>query len=404
VGDLQAGLYGNVRDDLIRKGMDEQTAGRLAAHFANRYAGALPNEAMSANARKIANFVLFSRSFTLGNLGVMKDMLTGFPRDIAAQIERDAGDMALRAGRSVARRRAIAAFALDIALLYVGNSLLQSALDKMKRDKSLEEILHGYAERFDELVNRTKENPLAVLASPMESLGSLAPNSRNEPGKEDRILYGDDGNGTNIYMRLPTGKIGEEFRDWLSSPLEMLLRKQGTFMRPITQTITNDKGFGQRVYNPDDSSWSGVAKNIGRVVWNFMSQQVPADSIRAGIDWANGTGTDVDKLKVLGPLVGVTFSKGAPGGPEVGEMYHENQVHRGLVADIMPDVKRALKAGNKDEARTLMESVNMTPAEIHRVIKREDDPSSRLSPGALKNYKKHASDESKQRMEELKGR
>jgi hypothetical protein len=91
IADLQAGLYVNIRGDLVGKGMDQQTASRVAAHYANRYAGALPKEAMSEMATKVANTMLFSRSFTLGNLGVMKDMLTGLPKDVLAQIERDGG-------------------------------------------------------------------------------------------------------------------------------------------------------------------------------------------------------------------------------------------------------------------------------------------------------------------------
>src|SRR5205823_1587841 len=65
VGDLQMGLYTNFRDDMRAKGVDPQTSARVAAHLANRYAGALPIEAMSNNARKIANMLMFSRSFTL---------------------------------------------------------------------------------------------------------------------------------------------------------------------------------------------------------------------------------------------------------------------------------------------------------------------------------------------------
>jgi hypothetical protein len=47
IADLQMGLYTNFRADAIAKGIDQQTASRMAAHFANRYAGALPKEAMS---------------------------------------------------------------------------------------------------------------------------------------------------------------------------------------------------------------------------------------------------------------------------------------------------------------------------------------------------------------------
>jgi hypothetical protein len=55
VADLQAGLASNLRDEYTAKGIDRQTATRMAAHQANRFAGALPNEAMSAMARKVAN-------------------------------------------------------------------------------------------------------------------------------------------------------------------------------------------------------------------------------------------------------------------------------------------------------------------------------------------------------------
>lgn len=103
IADLQMGLYVNMRRDLIRKGHDPLTASRVAAHFANRYAGALPIEAMSAAARKFANMLLFSRTFTLGNLGAMKDMLTGLPRDVQAQILRDAGPEALGKIKGFAR-------------------------------------------------------------------------------------------------------------------------------------------------------------------------------------------------------------------------------------------------------------------------------------------------------------
>src|SRR6185437_10625132 len=103
-------------------------------------------EAMSEMATKVSNFALFSRSFTLGNLGVMKDMLTGLPKDVLAQIERDAGfkagsiegageegavQQAVTSAKSIARRKAISIVALDVGLMYAGNSMLQSAFHVM---------------------------------------------------------------------------------------------------------------------------------------------------------------------------------------------------------------------------------------------------------------------------------
>jgi hypothetical protein len=401
VGDLQAGLYANMKETLIDKGLDEQSAGRLAAHFANRYAGALPNEAMSVNARKIANFVLFSRSFTLGNLGALKDIVTGMPKDVQSQIKMDAGEAALKLGKSIARKKAAMAFALDLALLYAGNSLLQDALDKMKRDKSLGEIGQGYADRLHRLVSKVKENPLS-LVDPFYIPDHLSSTAENEPGKEDRIHYGDEDTGTAVYMRLPTGKIGEEFKGWIKSPLETIKRKEGTIMRPITQTIENDKGFGRRVYDPEAEGIKGAVKNLGRIVWNFMTQQVPADSIQAASDWASGHADETDKLKAAGPLVGLTFSKGAPGGPAVGEQYYVERKHQGDVMDIMPDVNRALKLGDRDRAIEMMENVKMTPQEILNVIRKNEAPESRLNNRSLKKFNQRASDDEKERMDRLR--
>jgi hypothetical protein len=90
----------------------------MAAHQANRFAGALPNEAMSAMARKVANLSLFSRTFTLGNMGVMKDMFTGLPKDVQAQIGAMPGSWPHQTAVSLARRKAVHAFVLDIALMY----------------------------------------------------------------------------------------------------------------------------------------------------------------------------------------------------------------------------------------------------------------------------------------------
>lgn len=401
IGDLQAGIYGNVKSDMMKKGMDEQTAGRLAAHFANRYAGALPNEAMSVNSRKIANFVLFSRSFTLGNIGVMKDMITGLPKDVQSQIKMDIGELGLKAANSVARRKAMMAFGLDIALLYAGNSLLQDALDYLKRDKSMSDIEQGYVDRFSKLMGKVKENPMTLL-NPLSNVQSLTSNSENEPGKEKRIHFGTDDGGTSTYLRLPTGKIGEEFEGWLTSPLDTLLRKQGTVMRPITQTIENDKGFGRRVYDPNAEGMGGAAKNIGRIVWNLMSQQLPMDSATAAHDWMTGHADDTDKLKAVGPLFGMTFSKGAPGGPAVGEMYASDRRHMGEVADIMPDVHRQIKLGNEDAARDLMDSVGMTPKEIAALLRKDENPGSRLSKNGMKRFNLHASDEEKEKMDQLR--
>ena len=397
VGDLQAGIYANMKPYLMRKGLSEADAGRMAAHWANRFAGALPNESMSATARKVANLMLFSRSFTVGNLGVMKDMFTGMPKDVQAQIRMGSGELALKAAKSAGRRKAIAAFVLDIGLMYAMNSMLQDWLDHEKRGKSMSAIERGYLDRFSASMSELADKPFS--RSPFAVIGDIMSNSENEPGKERRIHWGTDDNGTEQYIRMPVGKIGEEFEGWMTSPLETFKKKLSQFSRPLEQTFTNDKGFGQRVYNPDAEGLSGMAETAGRVVANIMKAQIPFDQAQSAVDWYNGAANDADKAKILSPLAGITFSNGAPGGPAVGEMYDASRKHQSAVADIMPAAKRALKLGDEDLARSLMESAHMTPKEIGKVITHQEVPESRLNKRALKEFYKHADDEQKARMD-----
>ena len=86
--------------------------------------------------------------------------------------------------------------------------------------------------------------------------------SQNEPGKQNRILVGYSKDGTAIYMRSPIGKIGEEFVGWPTQPLEMLRRKEGTFARPAFEIMSNDRGFGRKVYDPYAKTWGDTAKNM----------------------------------------------------------------------------------------------------------------------------------------------
>lgn len=401
VGDLQAGLYGAMREKEIQKGVDPAVAGKLAAHFANRFAGALPNEAMSAGARKVANLLMFSRTFTLGNLGLMKDMITGLPRDIQAQIRTASGDLAAAAATSRARRIAIASFIVDIGLMYMGNSLMQDAIKKMKGDKTWSEIGRGYAERLHKLLERTGDHPLDTLSNPFDVMNSLSSTSENEPGKEDRIRVGTQDDGTAIYVRLPTGKVGEDFKNWITKPLITAKAKESQLVRPLQAIWNNDNGIGQRIYDPDAKGIGGVLTNAGRIAKLFVTQMVPTDAIKGAMDWEGGKASTVDKLKVAGPLVGLTFSKGAPGGPEIGEMYDVDRRHLGAKMDVMPDVKAAIKAGDDEKAVSLMEGIKMTGPEINSTLRRLKVPESRLNAGAFRKFSQHASDEDMARMMQL---
>lgn len=398
VAKLQMGLYKNFRESMMSKGIDEQTASRAAAHLANRYAGALPAEAMSENARKFANLTLFSRTFTLGNIGAMKDMFVGLPRDVKAQILRDAGPEALGKIKSYAQRKAVATIALDLGLMYVGNSILQDTFDRMRGDKSLGEIGNNYIERMSHLLKRTKEHPFEVLAHPFEALEGLSATAYNEPGKQDRVLVGYQQDGTAIYMRNPTGKIGEEVLGWATSPFDMVKRKLGTVARPLWQLAANDIGFGRKLYDPNPKSTMDVIKNAGNIASAFMSSQVPASQFDAAGELARGEGeAKTNTLKLLGPFAGLTFSKGAPGGPAAGELYKFEEKQRYLLAQALPEIRKQIQRGNTEAAVAKMNEIGVPRALQNYYIKTTINPQSRISNRKVQNFMTGSSEEEKER-------
>lgn len=402
VGDLQMGLYTNFRDSLLAKEVDRRTATVAAAHWANRFAGSLPREAMSDGARKVSNFLMFSRTFTLGNIGVMKDMMTGLPKDVMAQLERDVGVVdpeAVGYAKALARRKAMAVVMTDIGLMYVGNSLLQSTSNVMRGDSTLDQEMHGYAERLSAALTNTKENPLSLL-QPFNFLQSLSSTNANEPGKQDRVMIGHAKDGTGIYARNPAGKIGDEFVGYMTGPLDMMRRKMGTIARPAWQIMNNDAGFGRKIYDPDADTPAKYLKNLGRIAAFLAESQVPEGQIGALSDLVKGEGdSKVNEAQAFGPVAGVTFSKGAPGGPAVGEMYHAKEMHDYAVQAQLPDIRRQIQRGDIDGARQAMTELAIPPGLQKFYIRTSQNPATRLGGRTLKDFYQYASPEQRQRLE-----
>lgn len=399
VADLQMGLYTNMRDQAIKSGMDPIAAQTKAAHLANRFSGALPMESMSNSARKLANVGMFSRSFTVGNLGVMKDMLVGLPSDVKSQLEQSIGKEGADQASRATQRKAIAAFALDIGLMYVGNSILQDTLDKLKRDKSLGQIEQGYVNRWHNLMQDHQDSPWDLLDLPAD-MQALSSTSENEPGKENRIHFSDDPKtGTAYYMRMPTGKIGEEFLGWLTSPLDMMRRKSSTIVAPLVDVYKNEDYFGHPIYDKNARGLPGAAENLGKVVGHFMRAQIPEDSIVATYKALTGApGADINTMKVAGPLAGITFSKGYPGGPEAGLIAAVQKRQQEQVSSSLPAVKEAVLNNDEDKARQILTDLGLRNSEQNRIIKHYQDPGSKVNDRSLETFAKTATPEEKRLM------
>ena len=412
VADLQMGLYTNFRADAIAKGIDPQTASRMAAHWANRYAGALPKEAMSDGATKLANMMLFSRSFTLGNMGVLKDMLTGLPKDVLAQIERDAGFRAgsIEAGidagkeaagmaKGIARRKAMAVVAMDIAGMYVFNSLLQNSTNVLFNDSTIDKELHGYVARLKSALTETAEHPLKLL-QPFGFLEHVSATGENEPGRQERVKVGYAKDGTAIYGRAPIGKIGEEFIGYMTGPLDMMRKKLSTIARPGWQIMNNDAGFGRKVYDPAADTPQKYLQNAYLIAKHLALAQTPEGQVSALKDLVKGEGdAKVNALQAFGPFAGVTFSKGAPGGPQVGEMYASRAQHEFRVNQALPDIRKMIQRGDIDGAIGRMTELDVPQGLQRFYIKTTLNPATRMSPRAVRDFYLHATPEQRERFE-----
>jgi hypothetical protein len=85
---LQVSLAYDFRETLRKKfpEIPVEVLNVLAAHEANRFGGSLPPEAMSAFSRGVTNAIFFSRQFTFGNLGILKDAVKGPPEYVMARV------------------------------------------------------------------------------------------------------------------------------------------------------------------------------------------------------------------------------------------------------------------------------------------------------------------------------
>jgi hypothetical protein len=429
VADLQAGLYAHARDNYMKKeGVSRETACRIAAEQANRYAGFVANESTSALMRKFLNLEEFSRQFTTGNLGAVKDALTGMPRDVQAQIERAAGEEGKNRAVSVARRKSQMIFALDIALMYGGATTLQDYF-KHRTDPNapegipgavaglaagdmdrVKQAMRGYERRMAEVSSRVHDNPLHLL-NPFQLASEVESTEDNEPGKKQRILVGYGSDGSARYYRFSLGKVGEDFVGWLTHFHDMLANKQSTLVRPLIQIVANNKGFN----GSDRPVWDenavkdlglpvGAAKIGMQIGAHFLASQVPTDAIKGVGALAQGKGLswdDMDAIHTVGPLFGLQFSKGYPGGPAVGEVQMERKRYAQDVTRVGPDIREALHNGDRTKAVNLMNSIRMRTPDRRMFFRLSAHPG--LSGGAIKRFMQTATPEERADLQRLRG-
>jgi hypothetical protein len=410
---VQFGLADFLSDRFVGKGLPREVADRIAAHTANMVVGSIPKEAMSAGAQATANVLLFSRSFTLGNLAMFKQAVVGLPKPILAQIERDFGVLGLgeeeaaqatQIAKGIGRRKAVATIAGSVALYYITNAIYQHAFNILANDSTVDKEVQGYAERLRDLAEDTKRDPSVLL----NTIGRLSPTYNNEPNKQDRVHIGYDKDGTAVYFRNPVGKYGEEGIGYPSMPIEMFRRKLNPLLvRPFLEVLFNDKGFGQHIYNDLDKTAAGDVAAAIAIGKHFGEAMLPSGQIKSGIDLLRGEGdATVNKFRLFGPALGFTASEGRPGGMAKGELGTADAAFRMRFNLGWPDIRRQIQRGDFEGAIEAMTALGIPPARgsinQRSLIRAATNPAF-ISGTSVLNFYQHANPEQIRRFERATG-
>jgi hypothetical protein len=394
VADLQMGIFSHAYERLTGEGFEPGIAKVLAAHWANRYAGAVARENMSEIARKAANVLLFSRSFNMGNLGTVKDLAYGMPSGMRAKIEAEYGRAGASQAFTEARRKAWVGFVADAAMSLIALSVAQSAVDRLKKGKGWDEIFGGYTDRAQRMWENIKAHP----ANPTSySPWQLSPTHDNEPGKQDRVDMGEipDQGGRHEYMRLPTGKVVEDTINWITHFGDTFASKMSPLAKSVAQMFANDKGYGVPVYDPNGTVNQGaldIAKHLARA-------ETPWDTIVTAWDKMHGKTTAIENDKLVGNMTGFSYSQGHPQGPEAGVAAEVEQRVQAQKMMAMEDVKRLLRYDKEDEARQKLEDIGLAPREITQILRRIEQPKDGMTRNQVRKFNQHGTEEDQRRME-----
>ena len=239
--------------------------------------------------------------------------------------------------------------------------------------------------------------------NPFDDIASLMPNYENEPGKQDRIFAGTDKQGRGIYVRNPFGKVGEEFKNWITAPGTQLMSKLSTIARPMVDVLKNDY-FGHHVFDTDGSMTQDIHA-LGQIIGHIMASQVPLTAVQGGYDLVSGApepGASLSK-SVIPFATGVTVSCGSPLGPQGAVEQEAYKRHEEMFYSVYPKAVDAIKRGNTADAVRMLEGIGESKGQIEGVIKGVLNPQAKTLPkGRLfKDFEQYAKPQDMERIENV---
>lgn len=392
VGALQVYVYNDYYNHLIEKGHPPEVAGPIAANLANRYAGAVASENSSEWVRKALNVMLFSRSFNVGNVGAVHDAAYGLPSGLRSKMFVEAGEEAATKGVSAAAGKARAGLVTDLGMSMLMTALASAAVAKLLMHQTSDDIANGYGRRLSEMLGNIKDHPLNPGSyNPYRVL----PTWDNEAGKQDRIDLGEQPGGQHEYLMLPTGKVVEDTVGWLLHAPDTFVKKLSPLARSAWESVTNDKGYGVPVEDPE----GGMLKHIAQGLQHVIASNMNYDSMKLLWDVSTGSGTPLDKDKLAGIASGFSTSKGNPRGPEEGAYFAQQDRVTAMKKYQMDAVKEDLKNGREAEAFDRLKAIGLPPREIINTIRNIQNPRQGMTRQQMRRFLAEENDDDRAALE-----
>ncbi len=98
-----------------------------------------------------------------------------------------------------------------------------------------------------------------------------------------------------------------------------------------------------------------------------------------------GKGRAEGAIETLLPLAGITVSHGAPGGPEIGKLYRDEDEQRFRVQEALPGIRDRIRNGDIKGAQDQMLALGVPPGLIAYYIRTTINPKLRVSPKAIRD-------------------
>ena len=386
IASMQVGVAKGIERQFIAKGVSQEVAAKVAVRFANTAAGAISQETMGQMTRAVLNVLLFSVSYRTTSFTVIKDAITGIPRDMESQLRLSGGQPAVDLARSIARRLALKTILIDAALLVGLTSVAQNAfnISMAKNPWSMEALKiegEGYVRRVmaagDKIASGEAINPFDVVASMLKVVGSLTPMADHEDGKKWHLKVGIEPNWTAVYVRPALGKFAQDMFEYATeSPIAVLGRIESPFARIGTGIMTGKDSLGRDIAQAKPQTTAEQRqKTLDYVTW-ALRQLTPDTAIQAGRKLVSGEGGKFEVAQILGGGLGFSFSHGYPGGETKAIMHDIRQQKEFDVQRGMAEVTRLVKAGKPAEAfKILTTDMHMQPREAIIVMNHSLNPS-----------------------------